>query len=493
MKKTQLVVLGFLLSFLWGCVIERVVERPPQPQYQQTPMTPAPASAPAPAPVPPSMASPPPSSLTPPPSSAVASPSSSPAAFSSTTPSRPLPRLLVYAIGDETDWAAATVEEVLQNEGARLVDRSQLSNIREIDAALAGDTQKRLALKYRYGCEYVVRLRVRYQNRRFFVKFTAISVDTGEIVFVKLFRNPFAYSLNRMVPLLRRGAQMCAQALRAYEARKSQSHEFEVVVSGVNHEFLMRLEQYLRQSGRITSIGRRSFALGTAFYTVGFRGSRGELEQLLLSIPGLGLTVVRTTTNRIELAVPLEKRVQNLFGDVKEQKVVFVLDASGSMVQTKTPLGTRLAIAKKELIQTLRKLPPTTFFGVLAFGDQVNAWQKGLVAATPQNVASAVQWVQSIGYLGGTATYDALEFALTQFPGVQAIYFLSDGEPSRGKITDPAQILAALAQINRQGIRIHTIAFVLSGTKQNLQIDQKAADFMAQIARQSGGWTKVVK
>ena len=257
---------------------------------------------------------------------------------------------------------------------------------------------------------------------------------------------------------------------------------------------MLRFEEFLKQSPRITAVGRRSFALGTAFYSVGFQGEREELERFLLSMPKLGgITIVRTTANRIELGAPFEERVKNLFGDVREQKVVFILDASGSMVQTQTPIGTRLAIAKRELIRTLKKLPPTTHFGLVAFGDRIEPWRRGLVPATSENMAAAVQWVQAIGNLGGTATYDALEFGLTQFPGVQALYFLSDGEPSSGKIVAQPQILAALAKQNTQPIPINTIAFVLSGTEQNLQIDQRAAEFMAQIARQSGGWTKVVK
>lgn len=122
------------------------------------------------------------------------------------------------------------------------------------------------------------------------------------------------------------------------------------------------------------------------------------------------------------------------------KRVVFVLDISGSMQ------GERLAAAKRELSNTISRLPADRQFGLVVYNHRVNVWRRELAPATAAAKQEAMQYVGYLRAVGSTATYDALEAALSF--DVEAIYFVSDGQPTDGKIVEPAEILAALRRIN---------------------------------------------
>lgn len=123
------------------------------------------------------------------------------------------------------------------------------------------------------------------------------------------------------------------------------------------------------------------------------------------------------------------------------QRMVFVIDTSGSM------RGPRIYAAKRELIETIMKLDDKAWFNMIAFDVRTDNWQSKLVQATPQMKRAASLWVENRPLGPGTASYDALEAALTY--DAEAIYFLTDGAPFGGKITDPGQIVVAIGQQNR--------------------------------------------
>ncbi len=123
------------------------------------------------------------------------------------------------------------------------------------------------------------------------------------------------------------------------------------------------------------------------------------------------------------------------------RRIVFILDISGSME------GPRLQAAKQELIKAIEGLAKDVNFSVLVFNSVVVAWKKTLMPASPANKRLAAQFVYTLHGTGRTAAYDALESAF-QFDA-EAIYFLTDGEPNRGKIVAPDDIVAAIGQGNR--------------------------------------------
>ena len=104
----------------------------------------------------------------------------------------------------------------------------------------------------------------------------------------------------------------------------------------------------------------------------------------------------------------------------------------------------------------INALPADAEFSMIAFNHVVNVWQPYLVRATPANKQTALRFVVYLNPGGRTAAYDALEAALRL--DVEAIYFLTDGEPTDGKIVAPSMIVAAVSRINRnRRISIYSI------------------------------------
>ncbi len=154
----------------------------------------------------------------------------------------------------------------------------------------------------------------------------------------------------------------------------------------------------------------------------------------------------QNAANGLKPAKPLQELVAGgapaYYGlSIHARRMVFVLDVSGSMT------GMRIMAAKRELINAIQALPEDSAFSIVAFNHMVNAWQSNLVKANAANKQAAVRFVASLVADGKTAAYEALQTAL-RFD-VEAIYFLTDGAPTTGRILAPPAIVAAVGQINR--------------------------------------------
>jgi Mg-chelatase subunit ChlD len=192
------------------------------------------------------------------------------------------------------------------------------------------------------------------------------------------------------------------------------------------------------------------------------------------------------------------------------QKVVFVVDVSGSMEgknegsiqdrltgvavqKTGTALGnalggtlgslvgqqttsevTKLGGAKRELIPALQGLPESATFSIITFGQQTKPWLMGMVTATGTNRNIAAAFVKDLEANGGTPAKRALEQAF-QYPDVNVIFFVSDGQPTDGRAND---ILNHVRTLNaRRGITVSTVG--LGGDQDE--------EFLAALATQNGG------
>jgi hypothetical protein len=132
------------------------------------------------------------------------------------------------------------------------------------------------------------------------------------------------------------------------------------------------------------------------------------------------------------------------------QRLLFVIDVSGSMA------GPRLQAAQRELAAAIERLDPQVEFGIVAYSSAVHPWQRRLVPATAAFKQQAVRWIEHLVAQSTTATMSALELALTY--DVEAIYLLSDGAPTAGRLTEPGAIVAAIEAINRQRlVSIYTV------------------------------------
>lgn len=123
------------------------------------------------------------------------------------------------------------------------------------------------------------------------------------------------------------------------------------------------------------------------------------------------------------------------------QRMMFVIDTSGSMS------GARLDAAKRELLFAIAGLPPGVWFNVLVFNGGVAAWSDALQIASPENKALAAAFILPQFAIGNTCTHDALLAAMAF--DVEAIYFLTDGQPCGGSLSDPTAIVAAITMLNQ--------------------------------------------
>lgn len=138
------------------------------------------------------------------------------------------------------------------------------------------------------------------------------------------------------------------------------------------------------------------------------------------------------------------------------ERLVFVIDISGSMA------GPRMEAAKRELIQVIATLPDTTAITIVAFSDTAVAWNKTLVPANETNKQAATSFVASLVPRGMTASFDALDAAFSF--DTEAIYFLSDGEPTAGKLVAPAAIVKFVTEANSsRRLSLYTIGIMTQG------------------------------
>ncbi len=120
---------------------------------------------------------------------------------------------------------------------------------------------------------------------------------------------------------------------------------------------------------------------------------------------------------------------------------------------------TRLDQAKKELQGAIVRLPENALFNIIAFDEYVQVWQPQSVLASRWNKEQALQVVQSLRQGLGTAIYDGLDAAMQVSANTEAIFLLSDGLPTAGRVTNEQQILRIVTGQNRfRKISINTIS-----------------------------------
>lgn len=190
------------------------------------------------------------------------------------------------------------------------------------------------------------------------------------------------------------------------------------------------------------------------------------------------------------------------------ERVLFVLDLSGSMEFSMVPRGnpdddlgngrepdlprpgeqSRLEAAKDALKRALGGIGDGAVFNIIFYASDVWSWQDDLLAMTGESRSEAMRYVEDLDAVGGTNIYGALAQAFDMAgaesgdgwaaPKIDTIFFLSDGRPSVGLTIDPEEILAYVRDRNQSaGIVIHTIG--LSGAQD--------AYLMRSLAEQNGG------
>jgi len=153
---------------------------------------------------------------------------------------------------------------------------------------------------------------------------------------------------------------------------------------------------------------------------------------------------------------------------VPSERVVFVLDISGSMrlpakgdERSRSDFDvtrrTRLDIAKEQLSLVLRRLEDEVLFNVIFFETNVIPFSKKLQKMRKRTRQQVLRFVHEQVSAGSTALYPALKLAFED-ELVDTIYLLSDGAPTEGEITDIAVIRQAVQRWNaHRKVKIHGI------------------------------------
>jgi len=215
-----------------------------------------------------------------------------------------------------------------------------------------------------------------------------------------------------------------------------------------------------------------------------------------------------------QVAVAKKKRAEALKGyfnpnkrryhkiETLSRKLIFVIDISSSMrdkvvippyapdeVKAEFPDRVKLEIAKKELIDLLATLEPYVYFNIITFAGKVKPWRDGLVSASSRT--AAIKFVAKLKPMeiprtsrkkSGSAehtktnTYGAIMAAFglqdAAIPNwkartkVDTIFFVTDGVPTIGKVTDVPKLIDTVTDFNKtRGVTIHVIVFDVQEAK----------------------------
>lgn len=203
------------------------------------------------------------------------------------------------------------------------------------------------------------------------------------------------------------------------------------------------------------------------------------------------------------------------------KNILFIIDVSGSMEwkspvapgkeegeaapaqDPNLPVGTgpeddrKISIAKWELKRAIGQLSEDARFNIIYYNHEVKLFAPKMMAASLPMKKRAFAFIDGVKAEGGTNIYDSLVRAFTLGGGerndkknfensVDTIFFLSDGVPTQGKITDIPLILKDIRERNKvRRIIIHAVGLSTKSDKPEEQ--SKLDEFVRKLAEQNGG------
>jgi HEAT repeat protein len=184
---------------------------------------------------------------------------------------------------------------------------------------------------------------------------------------------------------------------------------------------------------------------------------------------------------------------------VNSDRILFVVDVSGSMSWPWRKEPKRIDVARSELVRVLKEMPKGSLFNVILFSTKVRPWREAEVPADARNVQAAIAWAERNlkDPEGDTYVYDALEEAFSRNPQFDTIFLLSDGQPSHGPYASPEGILACVKVWNRyRGAVVNTVGLTLESLDRgmpNLAEDLRLMKmFVQSLAAGTGGECRLV-
>lgn len=178
--------------------------------------------------------------------------------------------------------------------------------------------------------------------------------------------------------------------------------------------------------------------------------------------------VLELERERIARKNPTGKyRTASFYGlEIRANKVCFIVDTSGSMAESAGGRGTastsrrstRLGVAQKEIKNSLNQLLNGVRFNLITFASDARGYQKQLIELDGRSRERALKSVDTWHAVGGTAIYNGIMLALKD-KDVEAIYLLTDGEPTEGRVVDIDQIiLHVMEKLRYRDVKIHGVA-----------------------------------
>ena len=195
--------------------------------------------------------------------------------------------------------------------------------------------------------------------------------------------------------------------------------------------------------------------------------------------------VIIDLQGREVVRIPWPEPLPEFFGvPIYAKRVVFVIDRSRSMASSVNGV-TRHKEAVDHLEKAVEKLDRYAFFNIFAYNTDVLPFMSQLVPAEDDHKRAARNFAYRLTPEKKTACYDALSAGLMADANLEAVYFLSDGEPTAGRIVDlPTIVNSITAQNALQRTGIYTLG-----------IDARDAheEFLRDLAKRNHGQFVIVR
>jgi hypothetical protein len=178
-------------------------------------------------------------------------------------------------------------------------------------------------------------------------------------------------------------------------------------------------------------------------------------------------------TGPADAGTPEEGHRVSFYGiETRSERLLFILDFSGSMNFQGSALikeRKKIDVLREEMKKTLTGLPDGAVFNLIGFANDIRVWKKGPTVRDAKTLKEALTWVDKQPVVGSTNIYDAMETGFKMMgvgagkdkhyqPAYDTIFFMTDGTPTSGKVTDTELILGDVRRWNEADkIRIHVI------------------------------------
>jgi len=182
-----------------------------------------------------------------------------------------------------------------------------------------------------------------------------------------------------------------------------------------------------------------------------------------------------------------------VYGMIRSQNIVFVVDTSGSMearfVTSQNESLSRLSFVVAEIKKVLKtQMNSNNNFNIIVFNNQVKSWKTKLVKANSKNINDAIKYLDNLSPRGGTNIYDSLKTAIN-VPNVETVYFLTDGMPTAGAKTDINSIINDLKTwLKGKKVTVNSTAFLIGqhssdNVKKSVSLMKSISKFAAGVYR----------